>query len=56
DIHPVGVVSAILIFGGIWVLGGIFFAIPLGLLFISGVNIFRNHLNGKKTQADINLC
>lgn len=54
--HPVGVVSAILIFGGIWGLWGIFFAIPLGLLFISGVNMFRNHLNGKKTQADINLC
>ncbi|MWY65269.1 AI-2E family transporter [Francisella tularensis] len=56
DMHPVGVVSAILIFGGIWGLWGIFFAIPLGLLFISGVNMFRNHLNGKKTQADINLC
>ncbi|MDE5009054.1 AI-2E family transporter, partial [Francisella tularensis subsp. holarctica] len=37
-------------------LWGIFFAIPLGLLFNTGVNMFRNHLNGKKTQADINLC
>lgn len=56
DMHPVGVVLAILIFGGIWGLWGIFFAIPLGLLFISGVNMFRNHLKGKKDQADINLC
>ncbi|AJI53150.1 AI-2E family transporter [Francisella philomiragia] len=56
DIHPVGVVSSILIFGGIWGLWGIFFAIPLGLLFISGVNMCRNHLSGKKNISNINLC
>ncbi|AIT09169.1 permease [Candidatus Francisella endociliophora] len=56
NMHPVGVVSAILIFGGMWGLWGIFFAIPLGLLFISGVNMFRNHLKGKKDAAKINLC
>ena len=50
DIHPVGVVSSILIFGGMWGLWGIFFAIPLGLLFMSGVNMFQNHL--KKQRGD----
>lgn len=48
NMHPVGVVSAILIFGGMWGLWGVFFAIPLGLLFISGVNMFRNHLKNKR--------
>ncbi|API86371.1 AI-2E family transporter [Francisella uliginis] len=56
NMHPVGVVSAILIFGGMWGLWGVFFAIPLGLLFISGVNMFRNHQKGKKDPAKINLC
>jgi putative permease len=53
DMHPVGVVSAILIFGGMWGLWGIFFAIPLGLLFMSGVNMFRNHLKGRRESANI---
>ena len=57
NMHPVGVVSAILIFGGMWGLWGIFFAIPLGLLFISGVNMFRNHHKGRRKKASsINLC
>jgi putative permease len=56
NMHPVGVVSAILIFGGMWGLWGIFFAIPLGLLFMSGVNMFRNHLKGKREASNINLC
>jgi putative permease len=56
NMHPVGVVSAILIFGGIWGLWGIFFAIPLGLLFMSGVNMFRNHLRGRRDSSKINLC
>ncbi|QLE79761.1 AI-2E family transporter [Francisella sp. Scap27] len=53
NMHPVGVVSAILIFGGMWGLWGIFFAIPLGLLFMSGVNMFRNHLKGRREGANI---
>ena len=56
NMHPVGVVSAILIFGGMWGLWGIFFAIPLGLLFMSVVNMFRNHLKGKREASTIKLC
>ncbi|KEI35566.1 AI-2E family transporter [Allofrancisella frigidaquae] len=56
NMHPVGVVSAILIFGGMWGLWGIFFAIPLGLLFMSGVNMFRNHVKGKREASNLNLC
>ncbi|APC96861.1 AI-2E family transporter [Francisella frigiditurris] len=55
NMHPVGVVSAILIFGGIWGLWGIFFAIPLGLLFMSGVNMFRDH-HIIKNKSKMNLC
>ncbi len=55
NMHPVGVVSSILIFGGIWGLWGIFFAIPLGLLFMSGVNMFRDH-HIKKRKDDAELC
>ena len=47
NIHPIGVISSILIFGGIWGLWGIFFAIPLGLVFISAVNIFRDSRKSK---------
>ena len=50
DIHPVGVVSSILIFGGIWGIWGIFFAIPLGLFVISGINMFRNQALKKLKQ------
>ncbi len=32
NIHPVGIVAAILIFGGIWGFWGVFFAIPLATL------------------------
>jgi putative permease len=53
DMHPVGVVSSILIFGGIWGLWGIFFAIPLGLLFVAGVNMFRDHHINKNPQQRV---
>jgi putative permease len=57
DMHPVGVVSSILIFGGMWGLWGIFFAIPLGLLFMSGVNMFKNHLKKQRGgKSSLNLC
>jgi len=29
DIHPVGVITSILVFGGLWGFWGVFFAIPL---------------------------
>ncbi|MFP4083807.1 MAG: AI-2E family transporter [Desulfonatronovibrio sp.] len=32
DIHPVGVITSILVFGGLWGFWGIFFAIPLATL------------------------
>ncbi|MFW5730541.1 MAG: AI-2E family transporter [Desulfonatronovibrionaceae bacterium] len=32
DIHPVGVIASILIFGGLWGFWGVFFAIPLATL------------------------
>jgi putative permease len=32
NIHPVGVIAAILVFGGLWGFWGVFFAIPLATL------------------------
>ena len=32
NIHPVAIIAAVLIFGGLWGLWGIFFAIPLATL------------------------
>ncbi|MGB5180009.1 MAG: AI-2E family transporter, partial [Gammaproteobacteria bacterium] len=32
DLHPVAIIIAILIFGGIWGFWGVFFAIPLATL------------------------
>ena len=43
NINPIAVVSSILIFGGIWGVWGIFFAIPLTLFFVSCLNIFKKH-------------
>ena len=38
DLHPVAVISAILIFGGIWGFWGVFFAIPLATLAVAVQN------------------
>lgn len=47
NLHPVAIISAVLIFGGIWGLWGVFFAIPLATL-IAAV------LNAWPTQEDQN--
>ena len=38
DLHPIAVIAAILIFGGIWGFWGVFFAIPLATLAIAVLN------------------
>ena len=30
--HPIAIIAAVLVFGGLWGFWGIFFAIPLGIL------------------------
>jgi putative permease len=38
DLHPIAVIAAILVFGGIWGFWGVFFAIPLATLAVAVLN------------------
>jgi len=38
NLHPVAIISAVLVFGGIWGLAGVFFAIPLATLIKAIIN------------------
>ena len=48
SLHPVAVIAAVLIFGGIWGFWGLFFAIPLAALINSGVKMWvRRNINNQ---------
>jgi len=49
-IHPIAVIASILIFGGFWGIWGVFFAIPLALLCVSGGKMFKNQSLRKKIR------
>ncbi len=49
DIHPVGVITAILVFGGLWGFWGIFFAIPLA-------TVIQAVIKAWPVQTDISVC
>jgi len=38
NLHPVAIISAVLVFGGLWGLAGVFFAIPLATLIKAIIN------------------
>ena len=40
NLHPVAIISAILVFGGMWGFWGVFFAIPLATLVKALINIW----------------
>ncbi|RLA07332.1 MAG: AI-2E family transporter [Gammaproteobacteria bacterium] len=42
NLHPLAIIVAVLFFGGIWGVWGIFFAIPLATLFHSIINSWQN--------------
>jgi len=42
NLHPVAIIAAVLIFGGIWGLAGVFFAIPLATLVKAIINAWPN--------------
>jgi putative permease len=48
DLHPVAIIIAILVFGGIWGFWGVFFAIPLATLVQAVLNAWPN----KETHVD----
>ena len=40
NLHPIAIISAILIFGGLWGFWGVFFAIPLATLVKALINVW----------------
>lgn len=51
QLHPIAVIAAVLIFGGIWGFWGLFFAIPLASLVRSGLKMWVSE--SQKRQAQI---
>ncbi|MFZ5565156.1 MAG: AI-2E family transporter, partial [Thermodesulfobacteriota bacterium] len=49
DIHPVAIIVALLVFGGIWGMWGLFFAIPLATLVNAVMNTWFRYI-GEKNQ------
>jgi len=47
DLHPVAIIAAVLVFGGIWGLAGVFFAIPLATLIKAIINAWPNRVHAK---------
>ncbi|HBW83921.1 MAG TPA: AI-2E family transporter [Gammaproteobacteria bacterium] len=50
DLHPVAVIAAVLVFGGIWGLAGVFFAIPLATLIKAIINAWPNRVHAKMSD------
>lgn len=44
NLHPVSIIVAVLIFGGLWGIWGVFFAIPLATMIKSVVNAWARHV------------
>jgi putative permease len=51
DLHPVAIIVAILIFGGIWGFWGVFFAIPLATLVQAILTALPRHIDGVDQPA-----
>jgi putative permease len=52
NLHPVAIIAAVLIFGGIWGLAGVFFAIPLATLVKAIINAWPNKVQpGAEPEA-----
>jgi len=43
NLHPIAIILAVLVFGGIWGFWGVFFAIPLATLFKAVINAWPTH-------------
>ncbi len=46
NLHPIAIIAAVLVFGGIWGFWGVFFAIPLGTLIKAVYNAWPKHEPG----------
>ena len=54
NLHPVAIIVAVLVFGGLWGIWGLFLAIPLATLFHSVMKAWlKIHLHNPKDETDI---
>jgi putative permease len=53
NLHPVAIIVAVLLFGGLWGIWGLFFAIPLGTLFHAVVKAWQSSHRERKTSTEI---
>ena len=49
NLHPVAIIVAILVFGGLWGFWGVFFAIPLATLVKALINVWPTHEDNATT-------
>ena len=47
NLHPVAIIAAVLFFGGIWGMAGVFFAIPLATLIKAIINAWPSRVHSK---------
>ncbi|MBK5931672.1 AI-2E family transporter [Halochromatium salexigens] len=51
DLHPVAIIVAILVFGGIWGFWGVFFAIPLATLVQAILSALPRHIDAERAKG-----
>ena len=52
NLHPVAIIAAVLVFGGIWGLAGVFFAIPLATLIKAIINSWPSRMQSKPAEQE----
>ncbi|MEQ8407204.1 MAG: AI-2E family transporter [Gammaproteobacteria bacterium] len=48
NLHPVAIIAAVLVFGGLWGMAGVFFAIPLATMIKAIVNAWPSRVNARE--------
>ena len=52
NLHPVAIIAAVLVFGGIWGLAGVFFAIPLATLIKAIINAWPSRITRPESERE----
>jgi putative permease len=52
NLHPIAIIVAVLFFGGVWGFWGVFFAIPLAILFQGVLNAWPRRENSDQVNTD----
>ncbi|MCB1672269.1 MAG: AI-2E family transporter [Gammaproteobacteria bacterium] len=53
NLHPIAVIAAVLVFGGIWGLAGVFFAIPLATFVKAIINAWPSRVQSRVSEAPV---